>query len=203
MKKLFITLILAAMTALASDGQPLELGINLGTSVNGYSQIDVGADLAYIFPLKSNLEIGLGAGLRYARPLYEIINTSVITASSSTVDTDKIYANEISIPIFGRVRYSASDKLFFQMDAGYRFALFSTEEFFPIPAFDRSGVYFEPQVGYRFDNRRSLSLGVSHQCSYLSDRIKIDHQVKDQYFGHYQKRDICRPVAFLRYTKSL
>lgn len=204
MKKRFCILLAVLTFGFTASGQPFELGLLAGTSLNGTGQVDFGMDIAYMHPLTTHLEIGAGAGIRYARPLFEITYRDKTKDGVTTHTVTKDYFNEMAVPFFARVRYSLPKKFYLQTDAGYRFALLEILDWFFTPeAKEMSGVYFEPQVGYMLDPKRSLAIGVSIQNSFY-----IKRDVNDDWdAGHFGERVryhyIWRPVAFVRYCKSL
>ena len=206
MKKFLLSFILTIFTGLAAFGQPFELGLQAGTSVNGSSQVDAGLDIAYVLPVAPNLELGLGTGLRYARPMTQKIRTLTVTeANPFSEKWSKKILNEFSIPLFGRIRYSATNNLFIQADAGYKFTIISflfDDGIYFTPE-NLSGFFFEPQLGYRLDNKRSLSVGVSHQLCDIALILKTEDYVNDRHSVTHMTIASVRPVAFIKYTKAL
>lgn len=207
MNNRFILTVAALLCGIAAAGQPIELSFSAGTSLNGSNQIDAGSDIAYIIALTPVLELGIGTGLRYARPLYETSTIRIIsikdgeTVDNTTVNKD--YLNEISIPMFVRIRYSAARNLFLQADAGYRFPIFSAEGFFPVPeAF--TGWFVDPQIGYRLSPKRTISLGLQLQGGKHSESFSFSDLISGHIESHPTKHNhVVRPIAFIRYTKKL
>lgn len=204
MNKRILLATVALLLVTAAYGQPFELGVLAGTSLNGTSQVDFGMDIAYMYPLTTHLEIGAGAGIRYARPLYEISDLNKTRDGVSTHTVTKDYFNEMAVPFFARIRYSLPQRFYLQTDAGYRFALLEILEWFFTPEAKRmSGVYFEPQVGYMLDPKRSLAIGVSIQNSFYIKRDVNDDWDAGHFGARVRYHYIWRPVAFVRYCKSL
>lgn len=194
----------ALLLGTAAFGQPFELGVLAGTSLNGTSQVDFGLDIAYMHPVTSRLEIGAGAGSRYARPLFEITNLDRAKDGIHTHTVTKDYFNEIAIPFFARVRYSLPKRLCLQADAGYRFALVEVlDGFFTPEAKAMSGVYFEPQIGFMLDAKRSLTFGVSIQNSLYKKKDTTENRDEGSFESIVKHHNLWRPVAFVRYCKSL
>lgn len=200
MSKRFIICIATLLVGLMAEAQPFELGFISGTSVNGTCQIDMGADIAYQFSPFGSLEIGFGAGLRYARPLHQEFKS---IHDGIVQDVEITFSNELALPIFARVRYTIPKNIFFQVDAGYRFALINMVWWYPEKTL--SGEFFEPQIGYRFDQRRSLSIGASLQHCPRIKRYNISSGSGESYssWGEYERSKIWRPVAFIKYAKTL
>lgn len=207
MNKRFCLTLAAMFLGVAAAAQPFELGVSTGTSVNGSSQVDTGIDISYIFTIMPDLELGLGTGMRYARPLYNKTTTRIITNKDGTTadntNVDKMFLNEITIPMFVRIRYSATHNLFLQADAGHRFRLFSIIDYFPVPE-SVTGWFIDPQIGYRLSPKRAISLGLQlqggkhHEIHHTIDRtdgVRIS--------SHSKLNNTVRPIAFIRYTKSL
>ncbi len=204
MKKRFCILLAVLTLEFTASGQPFELGVLAGTSLNGTSQVDFGMDIAYMHPLTTHLEIGAGAGIRYARPLFEMTYRDETKDGVTTHTVTKDYFNEMAVPFFARVRYSLPKKFYLQTDAGYRFALLEILDWFFTPeAKEMSGVYFEPQVGYMLDPKRSLTIGVSIQNSFFIKRETIQDWDAGHFNSMYRTHRIWRPVAVVRYCKSL
>lgn len=204
MKKRFCILLAVLTFGFTAPGQPFELGVLTGSSLNGTSQVDFGLDIAYMYPLTTHLEIGAGAGIRYARPLFEISDLNETRDGVSTHTVTKDYFNEMAVPFFARVRYSLPQSFYLQTDAGYRFALLEILEWFFTPEAKRmSGVYFEPQVGYMLDPKRSLAIGVSIQNSFYIKRDVNDDWDAGHFGSRVRYHYIWRPIAFVRYCKSL
>lgn len=207
MNKRFCLTLAAMFLGVAAAAQPFELGVSTGTSVNGSSQVDTSIDISYIFTIMPDLELGLGTGMRYARPLYNKTTTRIITNKDGTTadntNVDKMFLNEITIPMFVRIRYSATHNLFLQADAGHRFRLFSIIDYFPVPE-SVTGWFIDPQIGYRLSPKRAISLGLQlqggkhHEIHHTIDRtdgVRIS--------SHSKLNNTVRPIAFIRYTKSL
>ena len=207
MNKRFCLTLAAMFLGVAAAAQPFELGVSTGTSVNGSSQVDTSIDISYIFTIMPDLELGLGTGMRYARPLYDKKTTRIITNKDGTTadntNVDKMFLNEITIPMFVRIRYSATHNLFLQADAGHRFRLFSIIDYFPVPE-SVTGWFIDPQIGYRLSPKRAISLGLQlqggkhHEIHHTIDRtdgVRIS--------SHSKLNNTVRPIAFIRYTKSL
>ena len=206
MNKRILLTIVALLMGTAAFGQPFELGFQAGTSVNGSSQVDIGLDIAYVFPVAPNLELGLGTGLRYARPMTQKIRTFTVTEDNPFSErVSREFLNEFSIPLFARIRYSATDRLFIQADAGYKFTIISFEfdDGIYFTPENLSSFYFEPQLGYRLDNKRSLSVGVSHQLCDIAHILKINDHVRGTESSTHMTIASARPVAFIKYTKAL
>ena len=200
MKNKLLTLVAALfMTCLYANAQPFELGLSTGTSVNGTCQIDIGADMAYIFSIAGGLDMGIGAGLKFARPIYKVTHNDRFGRQYD----EREYANELAVPFFGRIRYSIPNGVFFQADAGYRIALVDLVWWFP--GWNLSGEYFEPQVGYRLDTKRSLSIGASLQHCPCRDHITTESGSGESYImtGQESSVKIWRPVAFIKYSITL
>lgn len=206
MNKRYLLAIVAMLMGTAAFGQHFELGFQAGTSVNGSSQVDIGLDIAYVFPVAPNLELGLGTGLRYARPMTQKIRTFTVTEDNPFSErVSREFLNEFSIPLFARIRYSATDRLFIQADAGYKFTIISFEfdEGIYFTPENLSGFYFEPQLGFRLDERRSLSVGVSHQLCNIEYVLEINDYVRGTESSTHMTIASARPVAFIKYTKAL
>ena len=203
-KRLFLLLTILTIGYTAA-GQPFELGVGLGTSLNGTNQVDFGLDMAYMYPITTRLEIGGGAGIRYARPLFEKTDLYRTKDGIQTHTVTKDFFNEIAVPFFARIRYSLPRRFYLQTDAGYRFALMEIIDgwYFAPETQAMSGVYFEPQAGFRLDPKRSLAIGVSIKNSTLIKREVTEDW--DAGHEHLKTRThhIWLPVAFVRYCKSL
>ena len=206
MNKRILLAIVALLMGTAAFGQPFELGFQAGTSVNGSSQADAGLDIAYVFPVAPNLELGFGTGLRYARPMTQKIRTFTVTEENPFSErVSRVFLNEFSIPLFGRIRYSATNNLFIQADAGYKFTIisFGFDDGIYFTPENLSSFYFEPQLGYRLDNKRTLSVGVSHQLCDIAHILIINDHVSGTERNTHMTIASARPVAFIRYCKSL
>lgn len=186
-----ILIIALMLTGVAAYGQPFEVSYTAGTSVNLTSQIDLGADLTYTFPVGESITLGLGAGVRYARPIFWH-KTSVVDGNKSI---NRSYVNEVTVPMYGRFRYQTGSKVYFQTDAGYRITLV---DFFS----QLSGPYIDPQVGFKIDGKRSWSAGLSFQYCPVYEDIEM-RRTSDYYVSWGDMTHKLRHVAFVRYTKTL
>ena len=106
--------------------------------------------------------LGAGTGLRYARPYYEYIVTDGVPSRNS--------CNELDVPVFMRIGYGTNN-LYANIDAGYAIGLLSIAEFLWIPYTNYSGLFVEPQVGWRWGKRSALALGLLLQQSLLQEEI--------------------------------
>ena len=199
MKKILFFLFATFVTGSLAYSQPFELGLTTGTSVNSTCHIDIGTDVSYLFSAAQGLELGFGAGVRYARPICQFIHHNRYGNEYDEIN----YAIELAAPIYGRARYTTRSNLFLQVDAGYRIALIDL--LWGFQSWPLSGEYYEPQVGYKFDIKRSLTLGCSIQHCPLANRLDLEGGSGESYysFGKNELIKIWRPIIFVRYFKKL
>jgi hypothetical protein len=195
--KRILLLLAAACIGVAAHGQSFELGFRAGSAVDLSCQVDTGVDAAWTREVASGLDLGLGLGVRYARPLDQRITTT--RNGETTVSRE--YANDLGATAFGRLRYRFPGSLFLQADAGWRVGMINAKKHFVYAEFvptDVTGLFVEPQVGWRLDDRRSLALGVSLQQMKRGERINV-FTSSDTTSDTYKKITVWSPVAFVRY----
>ena len=202
MKKILYIFILLLFIDLGANGQvKRELGIMAGTSVKGLCQIDTRVDFGWSFEVSPNLFLGVGTGLRYSRPIdFDTVKDDL--------KTEKSYVNGLALPLFGRIRYSFSDKILFQTDAGYQQGLVSLlagEGSFVIGPGSRglTGFFAEPQAGYSFAPGKTVSIGLSLQERRYQHNIQTGTSGSDNYSVSSSTVHTPDAVAFVRLSIDL
>ncbi|MBO4434106.1 MAG: hypothetical protein J5769_01465 [Bacteroidales bacterium] len=135
---------------------------------------------------------GAGAGARLAMPClsYNVTNGKY---------TGRSFVEEIDIPLFLRVGYGL-EKFYVNLDSGFAIGIGSVALFAkgggPMEA-RYDGLFFEPHVGWRINERRTLALGFLFQQSTVADRNVTynDSSMKEE----YRTRNMITPAITLRY----
>ena len=201
MKKLvcLFVLCLTAVSLQAQGQMSYSLELVAGVGVGKGPQYAVTPEFVAQYQWDSGFRTGLGAGIRYARPVldYTVKNGK---------HTESSFCNEGDIPVFLRFGYGR-EKLFVNLDAGYAFALLSlygagwTPNAEKAPSYN--GLFCEPQFGWKLGQHSSFALGVLLQQSTLMDHTvtesgtfgSSDYSETDNGIGH----TIFTPAITLRY----
>lgn len=124
-----------------------------------------------VYPVNEYLRLGWGTGVSVNAPVFSL--NTYITESGGTKERDTM--NEFSVPMYFRLNYGA-DRLFFNWDIGYSLGLIglafedgSIAAVEPETVF--SGLFTEPQIGYRFAESYSVALGLLAHHAVIKDRI--------------------------------
>ncbi len=130
MKKLFLVgalVLFGAMNAQSGFKLGANLGLPVGDLSTGYS-FSVGADAAYLWPVATDVNIGLATGFQTYFPKSEI--------------KDMGYKNVNIVPIAASGQYRFTPEFSLTVDLGYGF-MFSNGE-------SDGGFYYAPKAAYHF-----------------------------------------------------
>ena len=201
MKKIvcLIALCLAAISLQAQGNMSYSLELAAGAGVGRGPQFTVTPEFVAQYQWDGGFRTGLGAGIRYARP---VVSYTVKNGKH----THSSFCNELDIPVFMRIGYGKG-KLFTNLDAGYAFGILSFYDAGWVPGGEKepsyNGLFCEPQFGWKLGQHSSLSLGVLLQQSTLMDHTvtesgtfgSSDYSETDRGIGH----TIFTPAITLRY----
>ena len=130
MKKIILLL---AMTFICGSvfGQGIKIGVNAGIpigDISDASNFQLGADLAYLYPVSDLFSVGALAG--YSR--FFIDEDAFPTGVGESIDDPSF------LPIAATARFGFSDFLFVGGDLGYAIGLNDND----------GGIFYRPKVGY-------------------------------------------------------
>ena len=201
MKKTILLLILgvASLSLSAQSGMSYSLEFVAGVGVGKGPQVSLTPEFVAQYDFGGGFRIGAGAGTRFARPCFQYITRNGSHSRS--------FCNELDIPVFLRLGYG-KEKLYANLDAGYAICALS---FYGagwtgggMKEASYSGLFIEPQVGWRFGKRSALALGLLLQKSIVSNRVTTEngtindpsYSIKEQ----VNRQDIFTPAVTLRYV---
>ena len=199
--KRFLALMAAFSLGLIAHGQSFELGFTAGSAVDLSCQIDAGADAAWIWEALPGLDLGFGTGLRYARPM----SRKNLRIKGPEEKVERGWSNELSVPLFGRIRYRFPGTFFLMADAGYRLGGIHVNDGFLAGGYGNSaalhGFYVEPQCGFHLGSRYALGLGLTlHQATRGDSTLTIS---EDKITEEYHAIQTWSPIAFVRFSMFL
>ena len=202
MKKLacFFVLCLATFALKAQGHISYSLEMVAGGGIGRGPQLTVTPEFIAQYQWDSGFRTGLGAGIRYARPVldYTVKNGK---------HTESSFCNEVDIPVFMRFGYGTG-KIFANLDAGYAFGILSLYDADWFPGGERepsyNGLFLENQLGWKFGRHSALALGLLLQQTRVTDRTineigtmgSPDYQLHEISIGY--KR--LTPAITLRYV---
>ena len=201
MKKTILLLILgvASLSLSAQSRMSYSLEFVAGVGVGKGPQAIFTPEFVAQYDFGGGFRIGAGAGTRFARPCFQYITRNGSHSRS--------FCNELDIPVFLRLGYG-KEKLYANLDAGYAICALSffgagwTGEGKKEASY--SGLFIEPQVGWRFGKRSALALGLLLQKSIVSNSVTTEngtindpsYSIKEQ----VNRQDIFTPAVILRYV---
>lgn len=201
MKKLvcLFVLCLTAASLQAQGEMSYSLELVAGVGVGKGPQYAVTPEFIAQYQWDSGFRTGLGAGIRYARPVldYTIKNGK---------HTESSFCNEGDIPVFLRFGYGR-ERLFVNLDAGYAFGILSFYDAGWFPGGKRepsyNGLFLENQLGWKFGRHSALALGLLLQQTRVTDRtiIQIGTMGSPDYSLHEgsASHQLLTPAITLRY----
>lgn len=201
MKKTILLLILgvASLSLSAQSRMSYSLEFVAGVGAGKGPQAIFTPEFVAQYDFGGGFRIGAGAGTRFARPCFQYITRNGSHSRS--------FCNELDIPVFLRLGYG-KEKLYANLDAGYALCALSfygagwTGEGKKDASY--SGLFIEPQVGWRVGKRSALALGLLLQKSIVSNRVTTEngtindpsYSIKEQ----VNRQDIFTPAVTLRYV---
>ncbi|MBQ3722227.1 MAG: hypothetical protein II851_00800 [Bacteroidales bacterium] len=202
MKKIvcLIALCLAAISLQAQGNMSYSLELVAGAGVGKGPQFIVTPEFVAQYQWDGGFRTGLGAGIRYARP---IVSYTVKNGKH----THSTFSNEVDIPVFLRFGYGKG-KLFANLDAGYAIDILSfyDSDWYPGGKKDPTynGLFLENQLGWKFGRHSALALGLLLQQNIVTDRTIVeigtidspDYKLSEASVGHKQ----LTPAITLRYV---
>ncbi len=202
MKKTILLLVLgvASLSLSAQSRMTYSWEFVAGVGVGKGPQFSFTPEFIAQYDLGSGFKIGAGVGTRFVRPCLQYI-----TKNGSS--PRRTFCNELDIPVFMRVGYG-KEKLYANLDAGYAICALSfygagwTGEGKKEASY--SGLFIEPQVGWRFGKRSALALGLLLQKSIVSNRVTTENgTINDPSYSikvQVNRQDIFTPAVTLRYV---
>jgi hypothetical protein len=134
MKKLILSVMAVCAFGFASAQEGgFKAGVNVGMpmgDVSDFYSLSVGAEVAYMYPISDEFQIGASVGyLTFMAKEYEIMGV--------TVKPD----NAAFIPISAIAQYSFTENIFAGVDLGYAMGM--------APDGNDGGMLYQPKVGYQ------------------------------------------------------
>lgn len=168
MKKKFFCLIIIGLVAFSAQAQErlfFSVEVAAGVGVVRGPQVEVTPQFIAQYGLTGGFNLGVGAGIRYARPCFQYITKNGGTRERS-------FCNEFDIPVFLRLGYGKG--LFYaNVDTGYAIGLDAYYDSDWIPGGERdacyNGFFVEPHFGVKLGQHSAVSLGVLLQQSVVSN----------------------------------
>ena len=167
MKKLFCFIIigLVAFSAQAQERLFYSVEVAAGAGIGRGPQVEVSPQFVAQYGLTEGFNLGVGAGIRYARPCFQYITKNGGTRERS-------FCNEFDIPVFLRLGYG-KEMFFANVDAGYAIDLEAYYDSDWIPGGETdacyNGFFVEPHIGMKLGQHSAVSLGVLLQQSVVSN----------------------------------
>ena len=201
MKKTILLLVLgvASLSLSAQSRMTYSWEFVAGVGVGKGPQVFLTPEFVAQYDFGGGFRIGAGAGTRFARPCLQYITRNGSHSRS--------FCNELDIPVFMRLGYG-KEKLYANLDAGYAICALS---FFGASWSGEgkkdasySGLFIEPQVGWRVGRRSALALGLLLQKSIVSNHVTtVNGTINDPSYSikeEVKRQDIFTPAVTLRYV---
>lgn len=150
MKKLLLVGAVALFGAM--NAQALKVGAHVGLPIGDFadsSSFNVGADVAFVYNVMDNLELGVTTGYshfvgkEYSTPSFSYMGISV---PGTTVKSDLGI-----VPVAATATYNLTEKFNLGADLGYAFYVGDNV--------DGGGMYFFPKVGYNLTENDNVFAG--------------------------------------------
>lgn len=171
MKKILVLflLCLATLTLSAQSRMSYSLEFVAGVGVGKGPLATFTPEFVAQYDLGGGFRIGAGAGVRFAKPCLQNI--------TKNGKHSRTFCDELDIPVFMRLGYG-KERLFARLDAGYAPGILSFYGAGWDPGGMKescySGLFFEPQVGWKAGRRSAFALGLLLQQSTVSDHVTTE-----------------------------
>lgn len=201
MKKIFITLgfVLIALSMGAQNSISYSAEFVVGVGVGKGPLATLTPQFIAQYDFWGGLRVGGGIGIRYAMPCNQYL--------SKNKTHDRNFSNEIDIPLFFRFGYDMGN-FYANIDAGYAIGVLAFDGLGSVPGglkeSSYDGVFVEPQIGWRFGERRALAIGLLWQQSNLDNHIRTESGIMGtpsySVSESVKNEDLLTPAITLRYT---
>lgn len=199
MKKLFcigILLVLACavvpVSSLAQNNLSYSLETAAGAGFGKGPLFTLCPQFVFQDKFDSGIVLGMGAGMRFAMPCVQYNTNNGVGSRDCGMELD--------LPLFLRIGYG-KNHFFSNVDAGYAIGVIATTNLGAVSGgrtkLSYNGLFCEPQVGWKLNERHALALGVLFQNSTYKDCVVT--QVDDMVSKEVTTRNQFTPAITFRY----